>query len=240
MWQLLLVALVVAAGAAAQSITGFGFALLVMPVLAVMLGPKVAVVVMTAAGAPLSLLNAVRWRADLLGREAVTVTLAALVGMPLGAIVLTRADDRQLTLLIGLAVLAMTVWLWRGLRLPAGRVTEITAGVVSGALTTSVGTSGPPLVVAFQATGMDPLPFRATLAVVFAVEGVLALVIFWATGHVTRDVGPAALVGIPAVIAGALAGDRLFSGMDHARFRAAVLAMLALSGVLAIAGALLD
>lgn len=237
MWLLALVALVVAAGGLVQSVTGFGFALLVMPVLAVAMGPKTAVVVMTAASAPLSLLNAVRWRADIRAREAVTVTVAALVGMPLGAIVLTRAGDRALTLLIGLAVLTMTAWLWRGLRLPTGRATELTAGVVSGALSTSVGTSGPPLVIAFQATGMDPLPFRATLAVVFAVESLLALVTFWVTGHLTAEAGPAALVGWPAVTAGALAGDRLFAGMDRGRFRAVVLATLALSGVLAVLGA---
>jgi uncharacterized membrane protein YfcA len=40
----LLVALVVGAGAVAQAVSGFGFALLTVPLLAVLLGPKTAVV----------------------------------------------------------------------------------------------------------------------------------------------------------------------------------------------------
>lgn len=164
---LLAVALAVLAGTAAQSVTGFGFALLVVPVLTVVAGPQTAVVVM----------------------------------------------------------------------LPPGRRTELTAGALSGALATSVGTNGPPLVVAFQATGMPPGPFRATLAAAFAVQGSVALATFWAAGLVNADVGRAWLVGIPAAVVGALAGDRVFARMDRSRFRGGVLLMLAASGTLALASA---
>jgi uncharacterized membrane protein YfcA len=134
-------------------------------------------------------------------------------------------------------VLAFTAALWRGLTFPSGRPTELTAGAVSGALATSTGTNGPPLVIAFHATGMAPEPMRATLAAAFAVQGSLALATFWAADLVDADVGRAWLVGVPAAIVGALAGDRVFARMDRARFRAAVLALLAVSGALALASA---
>ena len=137
---------------------------------------------MSSVGVPLVAWNALRWRADIQRREAITVTAAALLGMPIGILVLTRADDQVLTAIIGVIILALTAWLWRGLQLPTGRTTELTAGFASGALATSVGTNGPPLVIAFQATGMEPEPFRATLQACFFVEGAVALVLFWSQG----------------------------------------------------------
>ena len=230
------VAMVIAAGI--QVTMGFGFALVAIPIVAVVEDPKVAVVLITAVGVPITLWNTYRWRRHLRVREMLTVAGASLVGMPLGALVLTRAPDRALTLAIGIVVLVLTAWLWRGLRLPPGPRTEISAGVTSGALATSTGTNGPPLVIAFQATGMERDEFRATLAGCFLVQGVVAFTIFAANGLVTDEVGRALVVAMPAVVAGTLMGER-WSGRLHGRaFRAAVLVLLACSGALAVAGAL--
>jgi uncharacterized membrane protein YfcA len=97
-----------------------------------------------------------------------------------------------------------------------------------------VGTNGPPLVIAFQATGMAPEPFRATLQVCFFVEGAIALLLFWSQGLFVHDVGPIVLVGLPASACGALLGDRFAVRVHQGPFRTAVLALLALSGVLAV------
>ncbi|MEP6759577.1 MAG: sulfite exporter TauE/SafE family protein [Actinomycetota bacterium] len=232
-----LVAVIVIVGfaAATQSITGFGFALIVVPGLTLLFGPKVSVVAMSSVGVPLVAWNAVRWRADIQRREAITVTLAALLGMPIGIAVLTRANDQALTAIVGVIILVLTAWLWRGLQLPTGRTIELTAGFASGALAASVGTNGPPLVIAFQATGMAPEPFRATLQVCFFVQGAVVLLLFWSQGLFVHDVGPIVLVGLPAAALGALLGDRFASRVHQGPFRTAVLALLALSGVLAVA-----
>jgi len=142
---LVVVAATVAFAAAIQSTMGFGFALVAVPIIAVAEDPKVAVVAVTAIGVPMTLWNSIRWRADLQVRPMVMVVGASLVGMPAGALILARAPDRALTFAIGIVVLVLTVWLWRGLRLPPGPRTQVAAGVASGALATSTGTNGPPL-----------------------------------------------------------------------------------------------
>ena len=186
----------------------------------------------------MTLWNSIRWRADLQVRPMVMVVGASLVGMPAGALILARAPDRALTFAIGFVVLVLTAWLWRGLRLPPGPRTEIVAGIASGALATSTGTNGPPLVIAFQATGMGRDAFRATLSCCFLVQGVVALALFWAGGLITHDVRVAFVVGVPAIVAGTLLGERLSTGVHGHAFRVAVLALLGLSGALAIVGAL--
>jgi uncharacterized membrane protein YfcA len=238
MTLILAIILIVAFASATQSITGFGFALIVVPGLALLLGPKVAVVAMSSIGVPLVIWNASRWRRDILVRGAVTTSVASLAGMPIGLLVLTRANDRILTVVIGVTILVLTLWLWRGLTLPGGRTTEVAAGCTSGALATSVGTNGPPLVIAFQAVGLEPAAFRATLQACFAVQGSIALVLFWWQGLVVHDVGVAFVAGAPAAVVGALLGDRLAPRVQAGPFRAAVLALLALSGALAVGSAI--
>jgi uncharacterized membrane protein YfcA len=235
---LVAIALILGFAAATQSITGFGFALIGVPGLALLLGPKVAVVAMSSVGVPLVIWNATRWRHDIQWREAITTAVAALVGMPVGLFVLTHANDRVLTATIGVTILIMTAWLWRGLTLPKGRTTELTAGLVSGTLSTSVGTNGPPLVIAFQAVGLEPRPFRATLQACFACQGSIALALFWSRGLVVHDVGLAFLVGAPAAVIGALLGDRIAPRVHAGPFRNAVLLLLVLSGALAVGDAL--
>jgi len=235
---LVVIAATVAFAAAIQATMGFGFALVVVPIIAVADDPKVAVVAMTAIGVPMSLWNTIRWRAHLRVTPIATVVGASLVGMPFGALILSRAPDRALTFAIGVVVLGLTAWLWRGLQLPLGPRTEVAAGIASGALATSTGTNGPPLVIAFQATGMERDAFRATLAGCFLVQGVVALVLFWTAGLLTRHVGAAFVVGVPAVLAGTFGGERLSSRLQGHPFRVAVLALLGLSGALAIVGAL--
>jgi uncharacterized protein len=235
---LVAIALILGFAAATQSITGFGFALLGVPGLAILLGPKVAVVAMSSVGVPLVIWNAIRWRDDILWREAVTTSIAALVGMPIGLFVLTHANDQVLTATIGVTILVMTAWLWRGLTLPRGRRTELAAGFASGTLATSVGTNGPPIVIAFQAVGLEPRSFRATLQACFALQGSIALALFWSRGLVVRDVGIAFLVGAPAAVIGALLGDRLAPRVHAGPFRNAVLLLLALSGAIALGDAL--
>jgi uncharacterized membrane protein YfcA len=110
------VVVIIAVAAATQSIVGFGYALLVVPCLTVLLGPKVAVVASTAVGTALVAWNSFRWRHDIRWREAITVSIAALCAMPLGLVVLTRADDQTLRLIVGGTIIVFTVWLWRRCR----------------------------------------------------------------------------------------------------------------------------
>ena len=106
---LVVIAAAVAFAAAIQATTGFGFALVVVPIIAVADDPKVAVVAMTAIGVPMTLWNAIRWRAHLRVGPMATVVGASLVGMPVGALILSRAPDRALTFAIGIVVLGLTV-----------------------------------------------------------------------------------------------------------------------------------
>lgn len=236
---LVAVASVFCVAAAAQTVSGFGFSLLAVPVLAVLVGAKTSVVGAALVGLALTAVMATRDRGHIDRRTVRVVILASLLGIPIGLVIITHTTDTTLRALIAVVVLVFTALLWRGLTLPRSRSIDAVAGFVSGTLATSTGTTGPPLVIAFHGKGLAPAVFRATLAATFLIQGSLALVGFTATGQVTRDALIVALVGLPGTAIGFAGGQRAFDRLDHDRFRLVVLGMLTLSGVLALASAIL-
>lgn len=228
-----------ALAAAVQAATGFGFALTAVPLLTLVLGPRPAVVTVLVVGLVLSVGVAVRERGHVRRRDAATVGFAGLVGMPLGLLALTTASERTLTVVISLVLLGSIILLGRGLRLPRGPRTEIAAGLLSGTLLTSTSMNGPPLVVAFQAQRLPPREMRATLATIFVVHGAAAVALVAAAGQMTAQVLVTAATGIPAVVAGWFAGDRVFRRLDAVAFRRLVLVMLTVTALLAMSTAVL-
>jgi uncharacterized membrane protein YfcA len=201
-------------------------------------GPKEAVVGLTMIGVLLVAQLSLRGRGHVDRPTVGVVTVSAIVGMPLGLLVLVRADDRVLTFAIAIAVIGFSLLLWRGARFPAGRGTDATAGFTAGILSTSTGTSGPPIVIALSAKQLEPPVFRATISAIFLVQGSAALVLFALGEQITREALSVALAGLPGVLVGSIVGERGFRRLDTSTFRRVVLGMLFLSGLVALFGAL--
>lgn len=234
-----LVALVVGVAAAAQATSGFGFSLVAVPLLAVLVGSKTGVVANNVIAAGLVLLMVVRNRRGVDRRTVVVASVGALAAMPLGLFVLTEVSERALAVVIGVTVLVLTAALTKGLRFPDRGINDVVAGLFSGALATSTGTNGPPLVIALHGKDLEPDAFRATLAAAFIVQDVASLGAFWIAGRLTADVSRAAIAGYPTMVAGLLLGERLAARMDRRRFRVVVLAMLVASAITSILSSVL-
>lgn len=234
----LAVALLVASSV--QAITGFGFALLSMPLLTLVIDAKEAVAVSTLVGAlaSASLLartyRSVRW--DLTR----WLLAGAVAGMPIGLVVLLVIDARALKVAIAVAVLAFVVVLGRGWRLEGtGPRAEVAAGFVSGVLNTSVSTNGPPLVLALQARGLDPEEFRGTISAVFAASSLVANTLFTASGRYDAHVLGYAAIGPPALLVGGMVGRRLGRRLAPDRFRPLVFTLLVVAACSAALSAML-
>ncbi|WP_167760879.1 sulfite exporter TauE/SafE family protein [Geodermatophilus sp. DF01-2] len=223
--------------ATAQAVTGFGFALVAVPLLVLVTDSITAVVATTAVGLVLTGLIGYRERGHVQRPTAVRFIVAGLIGMPLGLVALARLDERSLTILIAVAVLLAAGLLWSGVRVPAGPGPQWGAGLLSGALLTSTGMNGPPVVLMMQARALPPRPFRATLQVVFFGQDVAAVAAFAVLGYLDPAVATvvaAAAVGVPA---GWWLGDRLFGLLPPAGFRILVLTTVTASAAVSLATA---
>lgn len=212
---------------ATYGLTGFGFALVAIPLLAVVTDPRTAVVAVTLDFVVMAAVVAIRERGSVRWSAAAVLFASSLVGMPLGLLVLVATSERLLTAIIAACVLGTTVLTWRGMRLRDRPATVAAAGVISGVLATSTGTAGPPVIAALQAMGYDPPAFRATLSAVFTAISITAIAGFVVAGQMSSNAVATGLVGLPAMVGGWACGNAMFRRIKPARFRQFVLAALA-------------
>lgn len=223
-----------AVSAAAQAVTGFGFALIAVSLLAVVTDIETTVVSSAMASLVLTGAAMIRERAQVDWRSVVRITVPAAIGLPLGLVILETFSDTELRVLVAVIVLASTWIVWRRPRIGGGWPTLIAIGLLTGVLTTSTGTNGPPLVASFQSLGLAPRPFRATLATIFTLLGAASVILFVRGGAVGTVSVTLALVGLPAVVMGWWAGDHVFRRISADRFRATVLIALVITSAVTL------
>jgi uncharacterized membrane protein YfcA len=238
-WGMAVLVAAVAGGAAiTQAVTGFGFALLAVPLLSLGTTASHAVVIVGLIGLPLTIVMAVRHHDHIEWPAARVITAASLAGMPLGLVVLTVVSDSVLRFVIGAVVVVLATAIASGFRITRGaRAVNVLSGFTSGVLSTSTGTNGPPLVLGLRARGLSAQEFRSTISVLFAVAGSVSMMLFIAVGRVDGDALSSAAIGYPFVALGWFAGDRIAPRINERFFGRLVVALLYLSAVSAIVSA---
>jgi uncharacterized membrane protein YfcA len=223
----------VTAGAVLQSATGFGFALIVAPVLTAAVGPRVAVPTATLTGLLVNGLTLVgEGRAPLVDvRQARVLLAASLPGMALGAVILATAPEDVLRVAIAAVVVGTVVLYVLTRSAGTGRSSPLGAGLVSGLLATTSGINGPPLVLHMRRVGMAAETMRDTLAAFFLVSAVLTLAALALAGAVRMADGVVWLLA--GAVVGQAAGRLAFRQLEAHR-EAATLAVLALSAAAAV------
>lgn len=218
---------VVLLASTAQTVAGFGFALISVPFLITVLDVRDTVVAVSILGWLNSTIVARSvWR-HVPVRAVVTMLLASLAGMPVGLAVLVFAPPDALRLAVAVSSIAMALAIASGLRWRGSdRSGEIVAGAISGVLNTSTGMNGPPVVLYLQERGYPPDAFRGALSAFFFVSGIVSLGAFAVSGVMTWESLALGGAGIPAVLLGHAAGHRLLGRLSEAAFRRMVLGLL--------------
>ena len=235
------------AGAALQSATGFGFALVSAPLLFAAAGPPRAVGLLIVLGLVVNgmTLGTEGRRPQPLVRDSAILLAWALPGVAAGLLALRSLDATALQVAVTLGVFAtLAVRAAARRRRTAGPGeppwwAAPATGFASGALTTSTNTSGPPVVLYMLARGATPVQTRDTLTATFigfSVLGLGALLLSRSEGAIPHAGALATLV--PAVIAGHLAGRPVFARIAEDRYEPVLTAVLIATALGGLATAL--
>ncbi len=169
--------LVIFAAMLIRTLTGFGSALIAIPLLSVLFGAKFAI--------PFILLYECLIDIMILGRDSLNVKgeinqawpfiVSGLIGIPLGTQVLILSSDRILKMVIGIALIVFSLLLlWNvNLKLKRDTLGSATVGLLGGFLCGSIGMPGPPMALILSSQGITKEEFRR-LIVIF-----LTVVDFW-------------------------------------------------------------
>jgi len=237
----LVAAAAVAAGAALQSATGFGFSIVAAPLVFAAVEPEEAVGLLIVLGSLVNVLTLAseRRRPRPVVRECAVVLAFALPGAVAGVAVLRALDPVALQVAVSAGVVA-TLLARRLARSHTPAWGGPIAGLAAGALTTSTTTAGPPLVVYLLGRGLEPVQVRDTMPVCFLGLSVVGVFALWVTDTrgAVPDAGLVALL-VPVVIAGHLAGRPLFAALARSgRYDAVLTAVLIASVGAGLAAAL--
>ena len=207
--DLLAVIVIICIAAVLQSISGFGFSLLAMPLLSIFVDIQDAVVIATLCGI---FTNAVHLRKDfqLVERSiARRISLSALIGMPLGVVVLSVFSATHMRAIIGAVIVVLVFLMMRNFILKTENTNvDIVLGAFSGLLATSVSTNGPPLVFLLQSKQLDPWRLRATLAYVFTISGCASFIVLMIAGKGSIEAFQYAMLSLPAMYLGTIVGRK--------------------------------
>jgi len=228
-WPTLIAVATVLLAGVVRGFSGFGAAMIMVPVLAALYGPvravPIALLLEMAISMPLvpAAARIVDWKRILL------LLLAACATVPLGVWALRNLDETLTRYILSAIVGFAVVLLATGFRY-AGRpgvAPTLATGVLSGAMNGLAGMAGPPVVFFYLAVGQAAAVSRASFIVYFAVLDLFALVVFAVAGAFERDgVVLAAVLAVPFVLGG-LIGARLFGKASDRFYRIVALSILA-------------
>ncbi|RIK45588.1 MAG: hypothetical protein DCC58_05940 [Chloroflexi bacterium] len=227
---------------AVRGFTGFGSALVMTPLLALVFEPRLAVVATALLGLVVGAGIARQARADVDWAVLRRVALVLAPSIVVGAALLASVEQGFLRRVLGLVVvgfgLRMLLQLRAGARFRrrwSPRVGYV-AGVLSGLLGGAFGTGGPPLVVYLENQLETRGQLRATLLMSLLVLDVIRVVSYVAGGLIERDALVTSLAMLPGAILGAVAGSRMHLRVGERLFRLSLGLFLLLAGSLLVIG----
>ena len=222
----------------AQTLSGFGFSLLAVPLMTLVVSPRDAVVVATILASVSTTSQSLIDRKHVDLSIAKRLILASYAGMPFGLLAFIFISEAGLRLVLGVVVISAAILLLRGFRLSDdSHHLDWIFGVVSGFLSTSTSTNGPPLVFLMQARKLVPATFRATINTVFAVVNVGALALFISAGKVNSNNLLGVAVALPALGVSMVIGYAVRRNITQERFNSLVISLLFLSAISVIVSA---
>jgi uncharacterized protein len=223
------------AGGFVSGLAGFGTALMALGIWLYVLTPALAVplVLICSVSAQLSTLPTM-WRL-LDFKLALPFVLGGLAGMPIGTLLVARADPQVFKLSVGVMLLVFPAALYFS-RAPmkfrfGGRATDAIVGFAGGILGGLAGLSGPLPTLWASVRGWTKDQRRGVFQVFNGTVLGAALCVQVASGFVERQVFWLALLALPGTLVGARLGTWTYRALSDRNFYDIVLGLLFLSGL---------
>jgi hypothetical protein len=215
--------------------SGFGFSLLAITSLSLLLPPAETVpsIFLMEIAASLHLLPGV-WR-DIEWRALLWLGVGCLIGTPAGVYALAHVPAAPMTLAMAAFVLISAVLLARGYALKSrpGPAATLATGMASGLFNGSFGMGGPPVILFFFSSPAGAAAGRASIIAFFLLTDLTGLAWQGSEGLLNLATLWRALLFLPALIGGVWLGNRGFKNANPQEFRRWVLRLLMLVAVLA-------
>lgn len=234
------VLLVGAVSGIVQGLSGFAFGLIATSFWAWMMEPQrvVPLVVMSSVLGQCISIGSVRSQIRI--ERVSPFVLGGLVGVPLGAAVLSSLDASTFRACFGLGLIVFCSMMLRADRLPrfdAPRPADGCIGFVSGALAGACGMGGPPITLWCSLRNWDAMTQRATYQAFFIVMQLQVLALYVWHGLIDAALLKTFLGLAPVIVTCSWLGSRVARKLHDSRLKRLVFLLLLVSGAMMLAPA---
>lgn len=229
----LLVVAALAVAGLVRGFSGFGAAMIFIPVAAAVWGPQAAIPMLYVIDGSVAMPLVFRAVRRCAWREVLPLAIGMAVATPFGVALLRVADPETLRWgicgVVGLAV-ALLASGWRYIGRPA-LPTTLAVGGTAGFMGGSVGIAGPPVVLFWLASQSDAAAVRANIITLFGLATVVQGTSLVANGLLTVEGAVTAAAAIPVYAVAIFVGARCFSMASETMFRRLAFVLILLAAV---------
>jgi uncharacterized membrane protein YfcA len=231
--ELIYFAVIIILACFVQAVAGFGLPMVATPVLVALFGIRATVPLMAIIILELQLFMILRYHVALNIRTVWRISAAAILGIPIGVVFLSRIPEAFSVTLLGLILILYVLYSLFNLPIPTLKNPNWAYffGFLSGMGGGAYNMGAPPLIIFADTQRWEPKLFKGNLQGCFLIITVVAILTHSLSGNVTRDVLHKSLIAIPSVLVGALVGFYLDRFINPALFRKIVMALLLILGI---------
>ncbi len=219
-----------------QGTSGFGSALIAMPLLIMVLPARTATPLCVLMGSIITVDLTIRLRRYVAWGTVLLLSAGCMPGIAAGVYLLGNSDNIIMRRLLGLVLASYSVYALF-IRLP--RITlhpgwGVAAGFTAGALGASLSTGGPPAIVYCTLKGWGRDRFKATLSAFFLVTSLFTITAHWSAGFTTPAVLNLFAVSLLPVLAGTWFGTAVYNRISDRGYVKILLVLLLAAGLLLV------
>lgn len=216
--------------------SGFGFSMITVVVLSLVLPPSqiVPVILMLEVAASATLLPRV-WR-QIHWPSLTWLSLGVIIGIPLGISLLASIPPREMRMVIGIIVLILGVCMLRGFtlqRMP-NRLQTTMVGATSGVLNGSTSMGGPPIILFYLSGPAGAAVSRASMIAFFLGTDIFAFGVSMAHGLTTSQTWILLSIALVPLWLGINLGSRFFDPRKSETYRRRTIVLLMVLALLAL------
>ncbi|NDV25424.1 sulfite exporter TauE/SafE family protein [Desulfovibrio sp. JC010] len=232
----LLVPLIFLSAGFIQGLTGFGQALLAMPLLAFIMDIKLAVPLCTLCGMIVNINMTHRLRKNLERAKILPLIIGSIPGSIFGTMMLKEVNGDYIRLFLGILITSFSAYslLAKPIKLNLSSKWGYFSGFLTGSIAAAVSAGGPPSIIYASIQGWSKDAIKATLVSFFLFSGTLAACGHLLSGLTTFYVFQLALASILPIYAGTYLGSKLSSRISDEFYRRIVMTLLVFMGLMLV------
>ena len=215
-----------------KGLSGFGSGLIAIPLLAFMFPLVYIVPVLGLLSYSGTIMQSYQLRKQVIWKDIIPVLPFSVIGIIVATWMLVNVDARLLVMLLAIFIFIYSIYAMLPMtEYACGRRWAVVAGSLGGLVGALFGTGGPFYVVYLKLRQLDKNAFRASIVMIFLVDGGVRIIAYTLSGLYTEQVLLLVAVLLPVLFVGMYVGHHVHIKIDQKRFNQIINILLMLSSL---------